>query len=128
MVKRIIGGMAVFVALFAGVSGCGSSTPDYPTSLSSTIGAGRVYLSWTPAAGTAVGYNVYRGTASGPITEKAKIASNITDTAYIDTTAVGGTNYYYQVTALIAQVTVINGTPVTTNVETLGSNEVVGTP
>ena len=115
MLKRVIGGIAVFVALAAGMSGCGSSTPDYPTSLSATIGAGRVYLIWAPAPG-ATGYNVYRGLASGPVSVKAKIASNLNDTVYTDGSASAGTNYYYQVTAL------------NPSGETQASNEVLGAP
>jgi cellulose 1,4-beta-cellobiosidase len=105
--------MLVVVAVF--ISGCGSSTPLYPTTLSATIGTGRVYLNWTPAIG-AIGYNVYRGSASGPISTKTRIASNLTDTAYSDGSVLVGTNYYYQVTALN-----ITG-------ETASSNEVVGAP
>jgi fibronectin type 3 domain-containing protein len=59
---------------------------------------------------------VYRGLTSGPVSAKTGIASNLTDTAYIDGSASVGTNYYYQVTA-------ING-----NGETQASNEVLGTP
>ncbi len=115
MLKRAISGMAVLVALVAGMSGCGSAMPDYPTFLSATIGAGRVYLSWTSAPG-ATGYNVYRGLASGPVSSKAKIASNVGDTVYTDGSVSVGTNYYYQVTALNA------------NGETQASNEVLGAP
>lgn len=116
MLKRVIGSMIVLVTLIAGMSGCGgSSTPNYPTSLSATIGAGRVYLNWAPAS-EATGYNVYRGSASGPVSSKTRIASNLADTLYTDASATAGTNYYYQVTAN-------NATS-----ETQASNEVLGAP
>ncbi|HEX9078576.1 MAG TPA: fibronectin type III domain-containing protein, partial [Desulfuromonadaceae bacterium] len=115
MLKRVIKGVVVVIAVIAGLSGCGSAMPDYPTSLSATIGAGRVYLSWTTAPG-ATGYNVYRGFSSGPVATKTKIASNIGEAVYTDDAVTLGTNYYYQVTALNA------------NGETRASNEVLGAP
>lgn len=105
----------ILVASAVAIFGCGSSTPDNPTALSATIGAGRVYLSWTPALG-ATGYNVYRGLASGPVLAKTKIASNLSEALYSDVSVTVGTNYYYQVTA-------INATG-----ETAASNEVIGAP
>ncbi len=98
------------------ISGCGgSATPDYPTSLAATIGTGHVYLSWSPAL-DATGYNVYRGLASGPVSSKTIMASNLPETVYTDVSATAGTNYYYQVTAI------------NSNGETQASNEVLGTP
>jgi fibronectin type 3 domain-containing protein len=112
--KKVLRMILIVLPVF--IFGCGSSTtPDYPTSLAATLGAGRVYLSWSPASG-GTGYNVYRGFTSGPVSSKAKIASNLSETAYTDASATVGTNYYYQVTA-------ING-----NGETRASNEVLGTP
>jgi len=112
--KKLLCLAVIFLPVY--ISGCGgSATPDYPTSLSATMGAGRVYLSWSPAP-NATGYNVYRGLASGPVSSKAGIALNVSQTVYTDASATVGTNYYYQVTAI------------TTNGETQGSNEVLGTP
>ncbi|HEY4744303.1 MAG TPA: hypothetical protein VIH45_06560 [Desulfuromonadaceae bacterium] len=126
--KRVIAGSAVFVVLVAAMCGCGSSTPNYPTTLSATIGAGRVYLSWSPASG-AVSYNVYRGLASGPVSSKARIAADLTDTFYTDASVTAGTNYYYQVTGKDVSVTTSGGTQATTKTsETLPSNEAVGSP
>ena len=112
--RKLLCLVLIFLPVFS--SGCGSSTtPDYPTSLAATMGAGRVYLSWSPATG-ATGYNVYRSVVSGPVSSKASIASNVSETVYTDASATVGTNYYYQVTA-------IAGTR-----ETQASNEVLGTP
>ncbi|HTX21138.1 MAG TPA: NPCBM/NEW2 domain-containing protein [Candidatus Aquilonibacter sp.] len=71
--------------------------PGTPTGLNATPGNALVNLSWN-AATNATGYNVKRSTTnSGPYTV---IASNITTTAYLDTTVINGTNYYYVVSAL----------------------------
>ena len=68
-----------------------------PTGLSATPGNALVNLNWN-AANNATGYNVKRATTNGgPYTV---IASNITATAYLDTTVANGTNYYYVVSAL----------------------------
>lgn len=71
--------------------------PAPPTGLTISGGAANVQLTWT-ASPSATSYNVKRGTVSGgPYTT---IASNITDTSYLDTAATGsGTTYYYVVTA-----------------------------
>ena len=113
--KQIVLVVVLALSIGMGTFGCGSSTPDYPTSLSATIGAGKVYLIWGPAT-LATGYNVYRGLASGQVATKTKIAANVSSTTYTDSAVSVGTNYYYQVTALIA------------NIETQPSNEVLGSP
>ena len=57
-----------------------------------------VAINWTASTSSGVvGYNIYRGTASGgPYT---KIGSVGTTTTYTDTTVVSGTTYYYVVAA-----------------------------
>lgn len=68
----------------------------------------QVALSWSCTT-PGVTYNVYRGTAQGNETLNATGQSG---TTYVDTTVVGGTTYWYYVTA------VLNGD------ESSGSNEV----
>lgn len=70
--------------------------PQPPTGLTATGGVGQVSLTWTASIG-ATSYNVKRATtADGSYTT---IASGIAATNYTDTSAVGGTTYYYAVTA-----------------------------
>jgi fibronectin type 3 domain-containing protein len=57
-----------------------------------------VDLSWNTSTG-AVGYNVYRGTASGGPYGKINSALNAT-AAFVDNTVVSGQTYYYVATAV----------------------------
>jgi fibronectin type 3 domain-containing protein len=58
-----------------------------------------IALTWNPDSTATGGFNVYRATvAAGPFTKIATVAAGV-DT-YSDTTGVGGTAYYYEVTAL----------------------------
>lgn len=66
-----------------------------PTALTATASPGQVGLNWTAATG-ATSYKIYRGIVSGSYTE---IASNIATAAYLDTSAVDGTTYFYAVRA-----------------------------
>jgi fibronectin type 3 domain-containing protein len=66
-----------------------------PASLTATAGSGQVALSW-PASAGAVGYHVKRATVSGG--PYVTIACP-TSTSYTDTAVVGGTTYYYVVSA-----------------------------
>jgi hypothetical protein len=60
-----------------------------------------VNLSWNPSTSGAVGYNVYRGGASGgPYTEINPTLDP--STTYTDSTVLGGQTYYYVSTALDA--------------------------
>jgi fibronectin type 3 domain-containing protein len=80
------------------------TTPGAPTTVTAVAGNGQATVTWTAPAsngGTAVtGYNVYRGTTSGGETLLTSLG-NVT--SYTDTTAVGGTKYFYQVSAVNAQ-------------------------
>ncbi len=69
-----------------------------PAGLIAVAGTNQVLLSWGPLLG-AVSYNVKRATTSGG--PYATISSNatITGTSYVDQTAVGGTTYYYTISA-----------------------------
>jgi fibronectin type 3 domain-containing protein len=94
MIKTISLSVAALVLMV--LSGCGTG-PDTPTGLTVTS-TSPITLSWTAVSG-ATSYNVYRGTASG-FSNKTRLASDITGTTYTDTSAVAGTTYYYQVTAV----------------------------
>lgn len=78
------------------LSGCGEVL-ETPKGLTVTS-TNPITLTWTAPA-NATSYNVYRGTVSGGISTKTRIATDISTTSYTDSTAVGGTTYYYQITA-----------------------------
>jgi hypothetical protein len=61
-----------------------------------------VSLSWNPGSSSAVGYNVFRGTASGGPYQQINSALD-SSTNYTDNTVVGGTTYYYVTTEVNAQ-------------------------
>ena len=68
-----------------------------PTNLTAVASDSKVTLSWNIVDGV-IGYNVKRSTtAGGPYTT---IASNVTDTSYVDASVTNGTTYYYVVTAV----------------------------
>jgi hypothetical protein len=72
--------------------------PAAPTIWSVTTNYGQVTLTWSPVSG-ATNYNVKRSPNSGgPYT----IIANTGDTTYIDTDVIGGTTYYYVISALNA--------------------------
>lgn len=80
------------------LSGCGSKqAPSTPTGVAATAAA-TITLSWNASSG-ASSYVVYRGTQAG-IINKTLLASGISSTTYTDSSAILGTTYYYQVTAL----------------------------
>lgn len=94
--KKTISFVAVAAMLIV-FAGCGSSGPDAPTGLTVT-GNAPITLSWNGVSG-ATSYNVYRGTISGSLSTKTRVASNINATTYTDMSALVGTTYFYQVTA-----------------------------
>lgn len=103
-------------------TGTGTTTlTTAPTALtapgSTTPGAGSVALSWIAPTG-AVGYNIYRGTATGG---ESLLTSGITLTTYTDNSALPGTKYFYTVTA-------INGNVAPLAFESAPSNEATATP
>ena len=104
-------------AIISGIELYSNSTvtaPAPPTGLTPTAGTNQVALSWTPVSG-ATGYDVYRGTTSGGET-LLSTGTNISSSTFTDATAVGGTKYFYYVTAL-------NG-----SVQSPPSSEVSATP
>ena len=78
-----------------------ATTPGAPTLNTATGGNNNVALTWTAPASnggaTLTGYRIYRGTAAG---NETLLTSVGTGTTYTDTTAVNGTTYYYQVSAM----------------------------
>ncbi|MGE5285401.1 MAG: hypothetical protein ACM3OG_10565 [Actinomycetota bacterium] len=95
--KKTISLVAVAAMLIV-FAGCGSSGgPDAPTGLTVT-GNSPITLSWNSVSG-ATSYNVYRGTISGGLSTKTRVASNVKATTYSDMSTLAGTTYYYQVTA-----------------------------
>ena len=85
-----------------GKAGFVSNSPNTPT-VAQLVGTGvvpgshSVDLSWSTGSGSAVGYNVYRGTVSGG--PYAKI-NNVLDAAtnYTDASVAAGKTYYYATT------------------------------
>ncbi|HEX4147156.1 MAG TPA: choice-of-anchor Q domain-containing protein, partial [Pirellulales bacterium] len=74
-----------------------------PTNLKATVVSSKeADLSWTAAAGTITGYNVYRGTTSGGESSTPLNSSPLPagTTSYHDTTVVAGNTYYYVVKAI----------------------------
>ena len=96
--KKTISFVAVAAMLIIVFAVCGSSGgPDAPTGLTVT-GNAPITLSWNSVSG-ATSYNVYRGTISGGLATKTRVASNINATTYTDMSTQVGTTYFYQVTA-----------------------------
>ncbi|RKH06718.1 chitinase [Corallococcus sp. CA047B] len=77
-----------------------TTAPSAPTGLKATGSTTDVALTWGTVTG-ATGYNVHRAASqSGTYTKLT--ASPVTSASYKDTSAVGGTTYWYAVTALNA--------------------------
>lgn len=86
-------------AMSDAVSATPQPPPPPPSGLMATAGAGTVSLTWTASAG-ATGYNVKRSRTNGG--SYTTIAGALTALTYTDTGVVGGTTYYYVVSALNA--------------------------
>jgi enterochelin esterase-like enzyme/fibronectin type 3 domain-containing protein/regulation of enolase protein 1 (concanavalin A-like superfamily) len=72
------------------------SIPSVPSGLVATAGIERAALRWT-ASSTATSYNVKRATTSGGT---YTTVANVAGTNYTDRGVIGGTTYYYVVSAL----------------------------
>jgi fibronectin type 3 domain-containing protein len=90
---------------FAGVNATTLTLP--PSALTATGGIGVVNLSWTAPFG-AQSYNIYRGTTSGM---EAPLATGVTATTYSDTVVASATTYYYTVTAVNANTSIVPVVP-----------------
>ncbi len=79
-----------------------SPTVEHLTGTGVAQSSHNVYLSWEPGDGTAVGYNMYRGTASGGPFQEINTSLD-SSTNYTDYTVVSGNIYYYVATAVNAE-------------------------
>jgi hypothetical protein len=109
-IPTAVGGMLAFVG-FTGATGSLTATenilnwtyivgaavpPAPPGGVMAGVGFGNIGLSWTASSG-ASSYNVYRSTSSGAETI---YKSGVTGTNFIDPNVLGGTTYFYKVTAV----------------------------
>jgi len=69
-----------------------------PTQLAAVPANGQVTLSWSAPKGTDT-YNIYRGTSPGG-EDATPLATGVTGTSFVDSSAVNGRQYYYEVTAV----------------------------
>jgi hypothetical protein len=88
---------------FAGVNATTLTLP--PSGVSATPGNVVVTLSWTAPTGAQT-YNVYRGTTAGS-EGTTPLATGITATSYADKAVTNGTTYYYKVTAVNANTSIV---------------------
>jgi fibronectin type 3 domain-containing protein len=93
-----------------------------PGSVTATPGTTSVTLAWSAPTG-AIQYNVYRGTSAGG-EGATPIASGVTATTFTDTGLTTGTMYFYEVTAVNANVNHVPVLPA----ESAPSAEVSTTP
>ncbi len=92
----------------ATTSGSQSGVPTVPTlNTPVVVSASQIDLSWTAAAGTVTGYNVYRGTTAGGESSTPLNSTPLSSatTTYQDTTVTAGTQYFYVVKAVDGTVT-----------------------
>ncbi len=81
---------------FTGGTGGLVRIPAAPAALIATASSKAVTVRWLSSFG-ATSYDLLRSTSAG--SGYAVLASNLTGTSYVDTTASAGTNYYYRVRA-----------------------------
>jgi fibronectin type 3 domain-containing protein len=102
MIKTIA--LTIVALALVAIAGCGVGPPVTPSNLTVKATA-PITLSWDSDL-AATSYNIYRGTASGGLSTKTLVASNVSiggeypSTTYTDTLTTAGTTYYYQVTAV----------------------------
>lgn len=71
--------------------------PSVPAGLTATPGYAQVALAWQASTGVVANYNIKRATVSGG---SYTLLATTAATAYTHQTALGGTNYYYVVSAV----------------------------
>src|SRR5262249_53810025 len=103
---------------FAGVNATTITLP--PSGVIATPGNAVVTLSWTAPPGAQT-YNVYRATTSA---QEVLYATGVTSTSYTDSAVTNGTTYYYTVTAVNANTSIVPVIPS----ESAQSSEVSATP
>lgn len=76
--------------------------PKPPRALTATaFGENLIELNWKDSRDSKVlGYNIYRATSSGDYNPLNPLAEGVEPSSYSDTTVLGGTTYYYVVTAV----------------------------
>jgi hypothetical protein len=78
---------------------CGCTPPPVPAGVSAAPdGDSRIEVSWAPSAG-ADSYNIYRAMGSCQEPVFWRLATHVSGSAFVDTTASGGFTYSYWVTA-----------------------------
>src|SRR4051812_26376070 len=98
-----IAGLAITLLAACGGGGGGGgsggggpvSQPAMPAAMTVTVGNDEATISWGAVTG-ATSYNIYRSTTAG--VQGTKVGASST-TSFVDTTALNGTTYYYQVAA-----------------------------
>jgi hypothetical protein len=100
------------------VGGNATTLTVAPTAFAAAANSSSIALSWNAPSG-AVSYNLYRGTTSGG-ESTTPLATGLTTTSYVDTSAAAGTPYFYEVTA-------VNGNVAPLNAESAFSSEVSAT-
>ncbi|HSS98473.1 MAG TPA: choice-of-anchor D domain-containing protein [Terriglobales bacterium] len=111
--KTVAAGQSISVSINFKPKSSGSTSTNFvitsnatiPTTNLSASGTGvattqhTVGLTWAPSKSTVVGYNVYRGTASGGPYTKLNTSAIVT-TSFSDRTVKSGSTYYYVTTAV----------------------------
>jgi hypothetical protein len=105
---------------YADVVGAVTVAPEAPSGLTATSGTNLVSLSWTAAGGAPTGYNVKRSSSSGgPYTNI--IGTTTAPTVTYDDAILGGSTYYYVVSA-------VNGAGESTNSSYVSASPVLAAP
>jgi len=95
--------LATFFALLLVLCGAGcsgsSNSFNAPSDFTVVSSATQIKLKWKPVAAV-IGYSIYRSTASGAVSSKIALATELSATQYLDASALPGVSYFYQVVAV----------------------------